>query len=159
VHRPLNPRLVNVAVDTNALQDDPSRQAHVDRFVDLALAFEFIVTIPHTVLKELDRPSTPPKAKQLATQLLHTLPVDLTADERQMIEEIERELQGNAKPGRHTADARHLFESAKYGGYFVTYDERIKKRAGPIAKLPPSLTVVDIEEFLSIFDGTPHLSG
>jgi hypothetical protein len=50
-------------------------------------------------------------------------------------------------------DADHLFEAAKYGGYFITHDQRILKKVGQLGHLlPPSLTVVTLAEFLDIFD-------
>ncbi len=62
-------------------------------------------------------------------------------------------MQGNAKPGKHEADADHLFEAAKYGGFFITEDDRVLERAGRLSDvLPPSLTVVTLSDFLSIFD-------
>jgi hypothetical protein len=50
-------------------------------------------------------------------------------------------------------DADHLFEAAKYGGYFITHDQRILTRAGRLREvLPPSLTVVTLVDSLAIFD-------
>jgi hypothetical protein len=51
------------------------------------------------------------------------------------------------------ADADHLFEAVKYGGYFITHDRRILTRAGRLGEIvPPSLTVVTLVDFLAIFD-------
>jgi membrane peptidoglycan carboxypeptidase len=67
---------------------------------------------------------------------------------------VELLLQGNAKPGKHISDARHLFEAGKYGGgYFVTNDQRIlDKRVELADALPPSLNIVTLKQLLDIFD-------
>ena len=63
-------------------------------------------------------------------------------------------LQGNAKPGRHAADASHLSEAAETGcAYFITHDKRIlDKRSDLDAELPHSLRIVTLAEFMEIFD-------
>jgi hypothetical protein len=53
----------------------------------------------------------------------------LTGRLRRKTQRIEAALQGNAKPGKHAADAEHLSEAAKYGGYFVIRDDRVLKRS------------------------------
>jgi hypothetical protein len=59
---------------------------------------------------------------------------------------------GSSLPGIE-ADADHLFEAAKYGGFFITHDDRILTRAGRLGEvLPPSLTVITHSDFLAIFD-------
>jgi hypothetical protein len=66
---------------------------------------------------------------------------------------IEQELQGNARPGKHAADADHLFEAEKYCAYFITHDRRILDKAGKMRNLlRPPLTVVTLIDFLEIFD-------
>jgi len=81
------------------------------------------------------------------------MPVALNSDEERRHRIIEQELTGNARPGKHSADADHLFEAAKYGGYFITHDERVLKRAGRLRDvLPPSLTVTTLLDFVVIFD-------
>ncbi|SFR20253.1 hypothetical protein SAMN04515673_11941 [Poseidonocella sedimentorum] len=60
-------------------------------------------------------------------------------------------LRGNAKPGKHEADADHLFEAGKYGGgYFLTHDKRIHKLVDQIKKIIPSISVVTLKEFVEI---------
>ena len=84
---------------------------------------------------------------------IFTLPTELTAQEADTRRRIEAEIQGNAKPGKDARDAEHLSEAAKYGGYFITSDERILKRSqGFGALLPPSLQVVRLVTFFEIFD-------
>lgn len=63
-------------------------------------------------------------------------------------------LQGNAAPGRHAADASHLCEAVESGcGYFITNDKRILRKRSELERvLPPTLTIVDLNEFFEIFD-------
>jgi hypothetical protein len=84
---------------------------------------------------------------------IFTLQTMLTAQEAEMRRKIEAALQGNAKPGKHAADAQHLSEAAKYGGYFITRDKRILNPSQELkALLPPSLQVVTLVTFFEIFD-------
>lgn len=155
MRRPLDPRICNIAIDANALDspaDLPKRASLVKRLIGLVEAGELTVTIPHSVLAEINAPATPTAVKRLAVGQLFTIPVQLTDSEARTRKIIEDALQGNAKPGRHKADASHLAEAAKYGGYFITHDERILKRSHGLEVLPPSLTVVTLEEFFRIYD-------
>jgi hypothetical protein len=109
--------------------------------------------VPKRVREEIQNPQTPAHVQEAALPKLFTIPVGLNSDEQQRKLIIEQELQGNAKPGKHMADADHLFEAAKYGGYFITHDQRILTRTGRLREvLPPSLTVVALVDFLAIFD-------
>jgi hypothetical protein len=58
-------------------------------------------------------------------------------------------LQGNALPNKHAVDASHLCEAAETGcSYFITHDRRIlRKRSELHEAVPPSLTIVTLEEF------------
>ena len=39
-----------------------------------------------------------------------------------------------------------------HSGYFITHDDRIRRRAGRLGEvLPPSLTVITLADFLAIF--------
>jgi hypothetical protein len=95
----------------------------------------------------------PTHVQGAALSQIFSYSVGLNSDEQRRHRIITQELQGNAKPGKHEADADHLFEAAKYGGYFITHDDRIRRRAGQLGEvLPPSLTVVTLADFLAIFD-------
>lgn len=86
---------------------------------------------------------------------IFSLPVELNSSERQLLNQIRGILQGNASPLKHDADARHIFNAAKYGGgYFITHDQRINqtKRRELETVLPTSLWIVTLSEFLGIYD-------
>lgn len=153
LHRPLDPRKVNVLVDANAFnRDGTDKDRLVDRVLKLIGDGEIIVVAPHGVRNEVQDSGSPTQVQQAFASQLFTISTDLIRQERHSRLEIEAGLQGNAKPGKHAADASHLFEAAKYGGYFITHDERILKRAASSCDLPPSLTVVTLMRFLDIFD-------
>jgi hypothetical protein len=152
--RPLDPRICNVAIDANSLdRPDAARATEVDRLLALRNAERITLIVPKGVRLEFQDAATPDPVKEAGSSQLFTISVGLNSEELRLRCDIERELQGNAKPGKHKADADHLFEAAKYGGYFITHDDRILRRAGKLGHiLPSSLTVVTLARFLEIFD-------
>jgi hypothetical protein len=154
MRRPLDPRICPVGIDANLLDHDgTSRDALVDRLLALSSARSIRLFVPKRVRAEIEHPQTPSHVKEVGLSQIFTIGVELNSDEQRRKRIITAELQGNAKPGKHEADADHLFEAAKYGGFFITEDERILKRAGRLSEaLPPSLCVVTLADFLGIFD-------
>lgn len=152
VHRQLDPRIVNIHLDNNALQ-------HLDgdavaRLLKLGEG-ELNLIVPKGVRIEAMQPTTPAAARQSMGCQIFSLPVELNPDEKRELAAIKSVLQGNAKPGKHDADAEHLFEAGKYGGgYFITHDKRMieTKRSELASVLPPSLHIVTLHEFLAIYD-------
>jgi predicted nucleic acid-binding protein len=154
MNRPLDPRRVNVTIDANALDKDGSaRDAFVDRALQLRQAGKIRFVIPAGVRREIEHPNTPQKVKDAVLPEIFTMPVGLNEQEQEFRQRLTAALQGNALPGKHAADAYHLAEAAKYGGYFITHDERILKKSGDLQNLlPPSLQIVTLERFLEIVD-------
>lgn len=154
MNRPLDPRRVNVTIDANALdKDGTARDASVDRVLELREAGKIRFVIPAGVRHEIEHPRTPQSVKDAVLAEIFTIPTGLNPQEQEFRRKLAAALQGNATPGKHAADAYHLAEAAKYGGYFITHDERILKKSGDLQNLlPPSLQVVSLERFLEIFD-------
>jgi predicted nucleic acid-binding protein len=154
VHRPLDPRRVNVSIDANALdKNGTTRDMLVDRMLELRQADKVRVLIPAGVRDEVQHPQTPQQVKETILPEIYTIPTELNSQERDFRRRVAAALQGNAAPGKHAPDAYHLAEAAKYGGYFITHDERVLKKSGDLRDLlPPSLQVVTLERFLEIFD-------
>jgi hypothetical protein len=152
--RPLDPRRCNVAIDANALNRDGStHDALVARLLDLYAAGTIRLMLPKGVREEIQDLRTPAHIRAATTPMIFSYSLGLNSEEQRKRRLIEQELQGNAKPGKHAADADHLFEAAKYGGYFVTHDQRILGRSSNMRNLlPPSLNVVTLAGFLEIFD-------
>ncbi len=153
--RPLNPlKASRITIDANAVNRDGSEHDKlVDRLLGLVAAGTIGLIVPKGVRLEVQDPRTPAHVHETILPQIFTVPVGLNADEKRRHQIITAELQGNAKPGKHEADADHLFEASKYSGYFITHDERILKKAGRLGDvIPPTLTVVTLEEFLTILD-------
>lgn len=153
--RPLDPRKVNVFVDDNALDPNGGHQAEVDRLLALKAAGRINIVVPGGVREEALHPNTPATVNYNVAAQIFSLPVELNESEKRQLHAIRAILQGNAKPGRHWADAGHVFEAVKYGGgYFITHDRRINKtrRQALDGVLPPNLLIVTPAEFLEIYD-------
>lgn len=152
--RPLDPRNGNIAIDTNALNRDGSaHDAMVDRLLDLSATGTIRLILPKGVRVEMLDPRTPAHIRAAAAPMIFSYTVGLNSEEQRNRRLIQQELQGNAAPGKHAADADHLFEAAKYCAYFITHDQRILTRSGRMRDLlPPSLTIVTLAGFFDIFD-------
>ncbi|MCP5080260.1 MAG: type II toxin-antitoxin system VapC family toxin [Alphaproteobacteria bacterium] len=148
----IDPKITNTVIDANVLRYDGSaKDAAVNRLISLWAEGEVTLVVPHSVMSELEHPNTPPQAKQLANSQIFSIPVTLTPGEREKRQLMRQILQGNAQTGKHWADADHVFEASKYGGYFITEDTRINDKA---PKLQPAseLCIVRLAEFLAIYD-------
>lgn len=152
--RPLDPGKCPIGIDANALnRNGTAHDALVDRLLELDRTGRINLIAPHGVRLEAQNPKTPHAVRESITSKIFTIPTGLTSGESSTRRKVEAALQGNARPGKHSADAEHLAEAAKYCGYFITHDERIlKKSHGLSALLPPSLNVVTLANFLQIFD-------
>ena len=155
---PLNPYRVggiNVAIDANALdkKSDTTRNAMVDRMLELKQNGLIRLIVPDGVRSEVENPNTPQNVKDLFQPQFFTCPTELNATELDFRQRLTKALRGNATSDRHNADANHLAEASKYCSYFITHDCRILKKSGDLQNLlPPSLQVVTLESFLKIFD-------
>lgn len=154
MRRPLDPRICNVAVDGNVFNRDGSAaDTLLDRLEALERAGKINLIVPAGVRREVSHPKTPQHKKDALLPKIFTISTGLTPAEQDLRKRIEDALRGNAAAGRHAADAHHLAEAAKYGGYFITHDQRILDRSQNIRPLlPPTLSVVTLTEFLAIFD-------
>ncbi len=154
--RPLNPRICNIALDTNALDlDGSSRDAMVARFRKIMDDRELNVVIGGGVRGEVQHPHTPAHVQVDMLPQIFNLRAGLNPSQRRERQQVAAILQGNAKPGRHAADASHLSEAAETGcGYFITHDRRFLEKRAELARiLPPSLTIATLTEFFAILDG------
>lgn len=122
----LDPKFGNNFIDANALhyQGGPEDEV-IAKILALAGDRRFTLLLPHSVKQEIEHPNTPADVKRRASGLIYSIPVNLTAQENATHKKIRDLIQGNAKPGKHDADAFHLVESAKYGRHFITNDRRL----------------------------------
>ena len=126
----------------------------MDRVIALREANEINFVVPGTVRAEASHPNTPTNVQAAMLPEIHTLPVSRTAGEEATLYQIRAILRGNAQPGKHDADAEHLFEASKYGGgYFITHDRRVLgKRDELRQQIGAALAIVTLEEFLAAYD-------
>lgn len=146
---PPDPRYSSIWVDANFFDDSigPAERAAADTLVDSDL----IIAVPHTVRREVEHPNTPPKTRSRLSELPYTL--DMNQDDSRRIAQIRELMRGNAQPGKHDADASHLYDAALWqAGYFVTCDARILKRAPAILAMFNDLWVVRPSELVAIFE-------
>jgi predicted nucleic acid-binding protein len=152
--RPLDPRKCPIGIDANALnRDGTDHDELVDRLLELERAGTINLIVPRGVRTEVQDPRTPAHVSEPVMSKIFTIKTGLTTQEADTRRRIEVALQGNAKPGKHAADAQHLAEAAKYCRYFITHDDRILSRSQGLGTLlPPSLHVVTLAAFFDIFD-------
>jgi hypothetical protein len=149
--RKLDPRRANTLLDSNALEH--SHQTQINRLLWLKAEGKINLILPHGVRSETDHPNTPIQIKDMMSVQLYTLEVERSSSEEREIARIEAILQGNAMTGRHSADAEHVFEAAKYGGYFITHDARIvRKKRRELEATLSNLSIVTLDEYLTIYD-------
>ena len=151
-----DPRRANVMIDANAFDrhGDPIADARVDRVEALIEADDVTFIVPDSVRAEVGHPNTPPAVQRLVQTRLFSLNVPLTSPERKRLADIEAVLQGNATPGKHAADARHVYEAVKYGAaWFITEDDGILRKRGELQKVVGAIPkIVTLEEFLEAYD-------
>jgi hypothetical protein len=153
--RPLDPKICNIGLDANALdRDGPKRDKLTDRFRALASDGTLTVVLGGGVRTEAQHPQTPANVKDALLPQIFNLRPGLVSSQRADRARVLAILQGNARHGKHAADASHISEAAETGcGYFITHDRRILDKRGELhAVLPPSLNIVSLEEFFEIFD-------
>lgn len=149
--RKLDPRRASALLDSNAFEH--SDQNQVNRLLSLMAEERITLIVPHGVRSETAHPNTPIQIKNMMSEQLFTMEVERSSSEEREIARIDSVLQGNAMKGRHSADAKHVFEAAKYGGYFITHDTRIvRKKRRELEAMHSNLSIVTLDEYLMIYD-------
>jgi hypothetical protein len=155
VRRPLDPRICNIGHDANALdRDGTAADLLVDRFCKLSDDGKITIVVAGGVRGEVQHPRTPGNVKAAVLPQIFNLRPSLSTSQTVERHKVRTILRGNARSGKHDADASHLSEAAEVGcAYFITHDKRIlKKRDELHTALPPSLNIVTLAEFLAIYD-------
>jgi hypothetical protein len=112
-----------------------------------------VLHLAHSNQKEIEHPNTPAEVKKEATEFIYSRETSLIQQELERKAAIHRILTGNGNPKKYEADATHVFEAGKYGGYFVTTDERILGKKAEIERVCGAL-IVKPTEWLLIFETT-----
>lgn len=153
--RPIDPRISNIGLDSNALdRDGTTRDQLVERFEQMCTAHKLTVVVAGGVRGEVQHPNTPASVKAVVLPQIFNMQPGLNESQQDARRRVAAILQGNAKPGAHAADASHLSEAAENGcTYFITHDKRmIDKRGTLVAELPPTLQIVTLDEFFDVLD-------
>jgi len=145
---PINPYICNILVDSCAFDPDDKNEAKASEV--LFKNNRLIIMIAHSNMKEIEHPKTPDWVKQEALSRIYTLETNLTPMEVAKKKEIHAILTGNGKPENMLKDAEHVFESHKYGCYFVTNDHRILKKREEIMSISNALILRPTELLESI---------
>lgn len=142
----LNPYIANIFIDSCAF--DPKYEPGTSCSTEIFRLYEkqeINLIVSHSVLKEADHPNTPAHIKAEAASKIYSLNTSLTSEERNKKQKIWSILKGNGKPENMEQDADHVFEAHKYGGYFVTTDNRILKRRPDLSNICNALIVKPCE--------------
>ena len=155
MHRPLDPRKTNIAHDADVLdRDGGARDDLVARFISLAAAWKLKVVTPGGVRQQVQHPHTPRDVQRAVLPRIYNLRPGLVTSQQDTPRRIAAVLQGNARPETHAADASHLAEAVETGcAFFIARDKRFFKKRDELRHvLPPSLSIVSLEEFFEILD-------
>ena len=145
-----DPRFGNIHLDANALEPpDPADMVLVSEFLKLKDDQVISVVNPHGVQLEVNDPRTPSRTR-MNMEGIYTIQTNRTPQEKDVLLRLRKLMRGDAAPGRHEADAGHIFEASKYGGiYFVTHDQRILRKSSDIAGiLGPLPKILTLRQFI-----------
>jgi hypothetical protein len=148
----LDPRYGNIHLDANALEPpDPTDRDLVPEFLKLRDDEVISVVNPHGVQREVNDTRTPSSTRK-QMEGIYTIQTNHIPQEQSVLSRLQNLIRGSAAPGRHAADAEHIFEASEYGGiYFVTHDRRIIRKKSEIALiLGPRPAIVTLREFIDI---------
>ena len=149
--RKIDPRYSHTFVDVPVLhRKGDAEDAVVDELLETAFELRVMLHLTYSVKDEIAHPNTPDYVKKRAQRFIYSVPVQLTQGEKELHQKVRKIVQGNAKAGKHDADAFHLVESQKYGaGYFLTNDKRLLKKKAEIGNLL-NMEIVTPTEFLAV---------
>ncbi len=147
---PMNPWITNSFLDSCAFDPKyhPEDQVATELF-RLHQTEHLRILLAHSTQKEVNHPNTPAWVKTKGAGLIYTTSVTLTPGEKSRLSRIHAILTGNGKPENVVDDARHVFETQKYGSYFVTTDAGLLKRAEEI-KTECGVDILRPSQFLEL---------
>lgn len=147
---PLDPFRAHIFVDSCAF--DPKYEPESSSSAELFRLYEsgeINLIVSHSNMKEIEHPNTPAYVKQAAFSKIYSLNTHLTQQEEILKKKILDSLSGKGSHERMMQDSTHVFEAHKYGGYFVTTDERILKKKKELLTICDA-TIVKPSELLKL---------
>lgn len=149
---PPDPRRTNTFLDSCAFDPkvEPEHGA-AQKIRSIRQREQISILLAHSNQKEIEHPNTPADVKAEAADMNYTIATELTPAETERRAQIHNAMTGEGNPARYEADARHIFEAGKYGGYFVTTDKRILDRKSQLQALSGAV-IVKPTEWLAIYE-------
>lgn len=147
----LDPRRANNFLDSCAF--DPKYAPEHEAAQEIRALWndgQINLVLAHSNQKEIDHPNTPVDVKREAVGMIYTIKTALIPEEEARKARILIILTGNGSPEKYAADAAHVFEAGKYGGYFITTDERILGKRDELRRVSPA-TIFKPSEWLKVF--------
>lgn len=142
----LNPYRANIFIDSCAF--DPKYDPESGCAEEILTRYdndEINLIVSHSNMKEIEHPNTPARVKAEAASKIFSINNNLTQEEGNIKQEVWNILTGNGEPEKMKQDASHVFEAHKYGGYFITTDNRILKRREPLREICNAIIVKPCE--------------
>jgi len=132
----IDPLHFNNFVDANILDNvADGADAAVNEIVELAQSEKIRLLLPYSVQNELKNPNTPAHVQRAATLFQFSVEVELTDEEHRRYHDLVNAVKRDAEEKNIAPDLFHVWEAAKYGGYFITRDKRLLARSGAIASI------------------------
>ncbi len=148
----IDPRSANNFLDSCAFDPKYSPEHEAAQMIrTLGNEEQVNLVLTHSIHKEIDHPNTPADVKREAGVMIYTIRTNLIPEEQARKARIHSVLTGNGKPEKYAADAAHVCEAGKYGGYFITTDERILSKRDELRKVSPAATILRPSEWLKVF--------
>lgn len=132
----IDPFFSNNFADANILNDvADGEDAAINEIVELVQTAEITLLLPYSVQRELQSARTPAHVQRAASLFPFSMEVQLTEGERHLYRDLVDRVKGDAEEKNIAPDLFHVYEAAKYGGYFVTRDKRLLARGAAIASI------------------------
>lgn len=155
----LDPRRANNFLDSCAFDPKyaPEHEA-AQEIRALGNCGQVNLVLAHSNQKEIEHPNTPIDVKRDAGGMIYTIQTELNPEEVTRKVRIHAILTGNGKPEKFEADAAHVFEAGKYGGYFITTDQRILGKRDELQAVCVA-TIFTPSEWLKVFQSFCSVPG
>src|SRR3989338_10495035 len=103
-----------------------------------------IPIVPHSVLKEIDHPNTPPWKQKRAHELVSTVDLGLTQEKNKKLQALKKIIP--------EADALHVLIAQDSAVYFVTADNRYIVKKQEIEQILLGIKICKPSEFVKIVE-------
>ncbi len=125
-------RMPKIFLDSSAFNPSiPAEMKALLQLLEMKEAGELDIVVPHSVMTEINNPSTPSYVKEIACSQIYSIEVQLNPEEKIKRERVLSVVTGNGSKEKMRPDAYHIWDAMKYGAqFFVTLDKRLLKCQG-----------------------------